>query len=149
MHVLYKIDLESGLRNLFYTIQDSYSISHQIKISPHFKYVGLIAGKKFEKDSKGIDFSPTLFVVLDNKGKELYKLENVQAFDFSPSDSEIVIIDGLDYEGFGFKAKNMKIINIESGVAEKIADVAEENEQDVRWNAYDSLIYATNNIDVN
>lgn len=149
VHVLYKIDLESGQQTQFFTIEDSYGISYQIKISPQFKYVGLIARKNFEKDSKGVDFYPTLFIVLNSEGKELYKVENVQAFDFSPSESEVVVIDGIAYEGFGFKAKNMKIINIETGVVKKVADVEKENDQDVRWNVHDSLIYTTNYADVN
>jgi len=122
--------------------RDKAFFNHEITTSPDGEYFGAIGRSRgFIVDRNGQSYVDHQLMMFADNGRLLHELPGIQRYSWSPNGQSIVCITGTDFEGFGFKADELIVVDmatwrqtvLESGTTY----------QDVFWAGFDSMIYAT------
>jgi len=116
-------------------------LNYYLSTSADGRFFAAIASTPSRYDEQGSWFVPRHLLVFSNDGKLNRTIPRVQRYAWSPDGNRIACVTGTRYEGFGFRADKLIVINtanwsqrvLEEGIAY----------QDIFWAAFDSMIYTT------
>ncbi len=146
---IYIYSVENDEKKAIYSTDHGYVFTdNNIKLSPANNLIAAIARSVdfIHNDANEIDYIDHKLFLISLKGVLVRTIPNVQRYAWSSDGKNLVCILGKDIEGFGFKADSLIVINTTNW--EKNIINSKVSYQDVTWAKFDSLIYATDYINV-
>lgn len=140
---IYKVDFRDGSKEVIYILGvGQYIMDSYIKISPRREMVGLnLTMGPWLQDERGAYYMDRKLVIIDTTGRTLFELVDVQRYAWSPDGRALACITGRDYEGFGFWAEKLIVVNTSNWNQQVLQEGIAY--QDIVWAEFDSMIYTT------